>query len=149
MQGSPDCDASALEEGADGYVIDRPMLPRAALEPLASAFAFEAAADGASLRFRPRGGSPVAELDEDDLIFPDKGAPTRLVRAQETELPNDISLGFTDAGLDYRRAAVTSRRLVGGSAKTAHADLAAVMDRVAADSRGRGGAHPRRPAQAL
>jgi hypothetical protein len=133
--GIADCDASALEEGADGYVIDRPMLPRAALEPLASAFAFEAAADGASLRFRPRGGSPVAELDEDDLIFPDKGAPTRLVRAQETELPNDISLGFTDAGLDYRRAAVTSRRLVGGSAKTAHADLAAVMDRVAAERR--------------
>jgi hypothetical protein len=81
------------------------MSPRAALEPLASAFAF------------------------------DKGAPTRLVRAQETELPNDISLGFTDAGLDYRRAAVTSRRLVGGSAKTAHADLASVMDRVAAERR--------------
>ena len=67
--------------------------------------------------------------------MPDKGAPARLVRAQETELPNDISLGFTDVSLDYRRAAVASRRLVGGSAKTAHADLAAVMDRAAAERR--------------
>ncbi len=130
-----DGDASALREWTDGYVIDRPMSPRAALEPLAAAFAFEAASDGAILSFRPRGGPPVAELVEDDLVMPDKGAPARLVRAQETELPNDISLGFTDVSLDYRRAALASRRLVGGSAKTAHADLAAVMDRAAAERR--------------
>lgn len=130
-----DCDAGTLRDWTDGYVIDRPMSPRAALEPLAAAFAFDAAADGDVLRFRPRGGPPAAEFGEDDLVMPDKGAPTRLVRAQETELPNDVSLGFTDGGLDYRRAAVTSRRLVGGSAKTVHADLAAVMDRAAAERR--------------
>jgi GTA TIM-barrel-like domain/Putative phage tail protein len=133
--GVTEYDASALRDWTDGYVIDRPMSPRAALEPLGAAFAFEAATDGGLLSFRPRGGPPVAELGEDDLVMPDKGAPARLVRAQETELPNDISLGFTDLAQDYRRAAVTSRRLVGGSAKTAHADLATVMDRAAAERR--------------
>ena len=53
----------ALGEGPDGYVIDRPMSPRAAIEPLALAYAFEASEDGATLRFRPRGGEPVADVD--------------------------------------------------------------------------------------
>jgi hypothetical protein len=133
--GIADCDTGALGEGPAGYVIDRPMSPRAAIEPLAAAFAFEAMADAATLRFLGRGGPPVAELQEDDLVASDKGGPARLVRAQETELPNDLSLGFTDVNLDYRRAAVMSRRLVGGSAKTAHADLAGIMEREAAERR--------------
>jgi hypothetical protein len=133
--GITDCDSTSLGEGPDGYVIDRPMTPRAAFEPLALAYAFDAAADGASLRFRPRGGPAVAELTEDDLVLPDDGAPGRLVRAQETELPREVSLGFTDGFADYRRAAVMSRRLVGGSNCAAHADLAAVMDANAAERR--------------
>ena len=54
-------------EGPDGYMIDRPMAPRAAIEPLALAYAFDAAEDGGQLAFRPRGGAPVIELAEDDL----------------------------------------------------------------------------------
>jgi hypothetical protein len=128
-------DSSALGEGPDGYVIDRPMSPRAAIEPLALAYAFEASEDGAILRFRPRGGEPVAELTEDDLVLPDDAAPLRLTRAQETELPREVSIGFTDAEIDYRRAAVTSRRLVGGAARTAHADLSIVTNDAAAERR--------------
>jgi hypothetical protein len=124
--GIADCDSKALGEGPDGYVIDRPMMPRAAIEPLASAYAFDAAEDGGVLRFRPRGGAPRAELVEDDLVLPEAAAALQLVRAQETELPREVSIGFTDAAADYRRAAVMSRRLVGGSARAAHADLAII-----------------------
>jgi hypothetical protein len=123
-----DCDTAALGDGPDGYVIDKPMSPRSAIEPLALAYAFDAAEDGAALRFRPRGGAPVAEFDEDGLVLPEDGGPLRLVRAQETELPREVSLGFTDAEFDYRRAAVTSRRLVGASARASHADLAIVTN---------------------
>ena len=42
--GVPACDVSALGEGPDGYSIDRPMSARAAIEPLAQTFAFDAAA---------------------------------------------------------------------------------------------------------
>jgi hypothetical protein len=128
-------DSTALGEGPDGYVIDRPMTPRAAIEPLALAYAFEASEDGATLRFRLRGGEAALELTEDDLVLPDSTAPLRLTRAQETELPREVSIGFTDAEAEYRRSAVTSRRLVGGAARAAHADLAVITNDAAAERR--------------
>lgn len=129
------CDARRLGAGLDGYVVDRPMAPRAAIEPLAAAFAFDVVADGATLVFRPRGGVPVAELSEDDLVWPERGAPARLVRTQETELPAAAALGFSDIAADYRRAAVQSRRLVGGATRILQADLAAVLERAEAERR--------------
>ena len=53
---------SALREGCDGYVVDRPMSPRAMIEPLAMAYAFDATAADGTLRFIQRGGAPVAEI---------------------------------------------------------------------------------------
>ena len=128
-------DTEALTEGPDGYMIDRPMAPRAAIEPLALAYAFDAAEDGEILRFRPRGGEPVAELTEDDLVLPQDGAPAQLTRAQETELPRQISIAYTDGGSDYRRTAVTSRRLAGAATRSSHADLTVVTDAAAAARR--------------
>ena len=128
-------DASALRDGCDGYVVDRPMSPRAMIDPLALAYAFDATAADGTLRFIQRGGAPVADLVEDDLVLPDRGTVARLTRAQETELPREVSFGYTDASVDYRRAAVTSRRLVGGSSRTVHSDLAVVTHDGAATRR--------------
>ena len=130
-----DFDTSTLTESVDGYVIDRPMPPRAAIDPLALAYAFDAAEVSGLLAFRPRGGDTIAEIAEDDLILPDDSAPARLVRTQETELPREVSLSFTDGGADYRRSAVTSRRLVGGASRTSQADLAVVTSNAAAERR--------------
>src|SRR4029079_3158028 len=85
--------------------------------------------------FRPRGGDPVAVLTEDDLVLPEDAAPVRLTRAQETELPREISVGYTDSETDYRRAAVASRRLVGAAARASHADLAVVTNDAAMERR--------------
>lgn len=133
--GIGDYDTTALGEGPDGYVIDRPMSPRAAIEPLMLAYAFEASEEGSILRFRPRGGAPVIALTEDDLVLPEDAAPLRLTRTQETELPREVSIGFTDAEFDYRRSAVTSRRLVGGAARASHADLSVVSNDAAMERR--------------
>jgi hypothetical protein len=133
--GIGDFDSSALRESVDGYVIDRPMPPRAAIEPVALAYAFDGAEVAATLVFRQRGGEPVAELDEDTLVLPDSRAPVTLVRAQETELPREVSIAYTDSGTDYRRAAVSSRRLVGGAARASHGELAVVTDDAAAERR--------------
>jgi hypothetical protein len=121
-------DASALGDGPVGYMVDRPMSPRAMLDPLALAFAFDAADEGGVLRFRPRGGAPVIEIEEDALVLPAQGAPAAIVRAQECDLPREVIIGYTDIGADYQRAAAVSRRLVGGSARSARADLAMVAD---------------------
>jgi hypothetical protein len=133
--GVGDYDVAALGEGPDGYVIDRPMSPRAAIEPLTLAYAFDASEEGSVIRFRPRGGAPVAVLTEDDLVLPEQTAPVRLTRGQETELPREISIGYTDSETDYRRAAVASRRLVGGAARASHADFAIVTNDAAMERR--------------
>jgi hypothetical protein len=130
-----DFTADALGEGPDGYLIDRPMSARAAIEPLAAAYQFDATEQSGVLAFRPRGGAPLIELAEDDLVLPERKAPFRLVRAQETELPREVSLAFTDGGADYRRAVAISRRLVGASQRTEHADLAIVTNDAAAQRR--------------
>jgi hypothetical protein len=133
--GVADFEAGTLGEGPDGYVIDRPMSPRAAIEPLSLAYAFDAAEISGTLAFRPRGAAPIAEFTDDDLVLPDRGGPVRLVRAQETELPREVSLGFIDGAAEYRHAAVTSRRLVGGAARASRADLAVVTNDTAAERR--------------
>jgi hypothetical protein len=128
-------DTRALRDGCDGYVVDRPMSPRAMIEPLAMAYAFDATAADGTLRFIQRGGAPVAEILEDDLVLPDSGTVARLTRAQETELPREASFGFTDAVADYRRSAVTSRKLVGAAGRTLHSDLAVITNDAAATRR--------------
>jgi hypothetical protein len=121
-------DCSELGEGADGYVVDRPMAPRAMLDPLALAFAFDAFEQDGLLRFRQRGGAPAVELTEDDLVLPDDNPPARLIRAQDIDLPREVTIGFTDVGADYQRGAAASRRLIGGSTRSAHADIAIVTN---------------------
>jgi hypothetical protein len=116
----------------DGYVVDRPMSPREALEPLARLFGIDAIASGGVVRWRGRGGRGVAAISEDGLVLGDKDPVLRLVRAQETELPLQVELGFTDGDSDYRRATVASRRLAGASHRESRADVAAVMRRAEA-----------------
>lgn len=128
-------DTSGLRDSCDGYVVDRPMPPRAMIEPLAMAYAFDATAADGTLRFIQRGGRPVAEIGEDDLVAPDRGSLARLTRSQETELPREVSFGYTDAAAEYRRAAVTSRRLVGGSNRATRSDFSIVTDDAAASRR--------------
>ncbi len=68
-------------------------------------------------------------------MLPDSGTVARLTRTQETELPREASFGFTDGVADYRRSAVTSRKLVGAAGRTLHSDLAVITDDAAATRR--------------
>jgi hypothetical protein len=128
-------DSSALHDSVDGYLVDRPMPPRAMIDPLALMFGFDAGEQGGALRFVQRGGATVAEFGDDDLVLPDRGGPFRLTRAQETELPREVSLGYSDINADYRRAAIGSRRLVGGSQRLMQADVPVVTGDGAAGRR--------------
>ncbi|BAT61217.1 hypothetical protein GJW-30_1_03774 [Variibacter gotjawalensis] len=130
--GVTDFDASGLRGVVDGYLIDRPMSPRAAIDQLARAFAFDVIADGRTLVFRQRGVGLAVALSHDDLVEPEKGAGTTFSRAQETELPREIVLSFTDTANHYRRSSVRSSRLAVGSTRVSSAELAiAASDAVA------------------
>lgn len=130
--GAGDVRAESLGDGPMGHVIDRPMAPRAALEPLSQAFAFDAAEDADGVVFRRRGGRVVAEFTEDDLVLPDKDPLLRRTRAEENGLPAQASLAYADEGRDYARAAVIARRQGGHSQRVAEAELAVVMSDAAA-----------------
>ncbi|MFG1229373.1 baseplate multidomain protein megatron [Xanthobacter wiegelii] len=124
--GITDMDSAGLTGAVEGYVVEQPMTARAALEPLARAFAFEAGEGEGGIVFRPRGQGAVAEIATDDLVQVEGTPLLAVTRAQETELPLEVTVGFVDALRDYRRATVSSRRLAGKSRHVTQADLAVV-----------------------
>ena len=124
--GLPAADEIAVDGFLDGYVLERPLSARQALEPLAQAFGFDATMSGGRLVFRGRGGSVARVLGRDDLVLDREGRPYALRRAQESELPLELRLGFTDADSDYRTTAVLSRRLAGAARREIGVETAIV-----------------------
>ena len=113
----------------DGYVIDRPMAARAAIEPLARLYGVEAIATAGTLRFAGKLGGATAVLDGDDLIADRNGILLRHTRTQERELPHEVSIGFIESALDFRPISASSRRLSGASRREARLEIAALMPR--------------------
>ncbi|WP_439497400.1 baseplate multidomain protein megatron [Bosea sp. (in: a-proteobacteria)] len=110
----------------DGYVLDRPLSARQALEPLAEAFGFDATMVSGKLTMRGRGGKVARALGLDDLLLDRDGRPYELRRAQETELPRELRLSFSDGDSDYRRATARSRRLAGAARRENSVETAIV-----------------------
>lgn len=130
--GLEDPGAIPVDGFMDGYVIDRPMSVRGALEPLMRLFGVDAVAGGGKVTWRGRGGRAIVELTKDDLVMSDGDPSLKLTRSQETELPQQVEIGYTEGDMDYRRAAVASRRLSGTSRREARADCAMVTRRAEA-----------------
>jgi hypothetical protein len=130
--GFADPGAIPVDGFLDGYVIDRPMSLRGALEPLLRLFGVDAVARGEAIAWQGRGGRAVVHLAKDDLVLGDKEPPLKLTRTQETELPQQVEIGFTEGDTDYRQASVASRRLSGSSRREARADSAVVTRRAEA-----------------
>ena len=127
--GFADHDASALDGLVAGYVVDRSMSVREALQPLELAYFFDARESGGRIVLGHRGAAtPVATLAVEDLVEEKPGAELlRLVRAQETELPAVARITYAATESDYRQAVAQSRRLVGASGRVSDAELAIVM----------------------
>jgi hypothetical protein len=114
---------------ADGYVIDRPMSARAAIEPLGDVFGFDAVVSAGALRFARRSAKPAAALALDDLaVSGDNDRPLRM-RAQDSELPTALTLGFTEAEADFRQAAVRAAVASASGERVASAEIAAGLAR--------------------
>ena len=128
--GFRDVGVDDLEGVLPGYVIDRIVAAREAIQPLELAFFFDAVESGGRIVLRHRGrGDAHVTLDADQLVETRPGAPllTRL-RAQETDLPATAKLRFVEAGGDYFGAVAEARKLAGASARVAEANLAMMLD---------------------
>jgi GTA TIM-barrel-like domain/Putative phage tail protein len=129
--GLPPAQFDGADGFVDGYVLDRPMSAREAIEPLARSFGVDAVM-GDGTRFIGRAGRIAAEISLDDIV-PDKDErPWQLTRAQETELARELRLGFIDGEGEYRQAAVASRRLSGQARREVGLNTAIVTRRAEA-----------------
>jgi hypothetical protein len=121
-----------LDGMLDGFVIPQVTSARQALEPLSEMLMFDAVESGDRLRFRRRARPAEAAVSDADFAEED-GRPLILVkRAQETDLPAEIALGFTDSLADFRQTSVNSRRLVTLSRRNSALDTAAVLSHAVA-----------------
>jgi hypothetical protein len=129
-----DFSVDGLHGVVDGFVIDRIMPPRAALEPLMLAGFFDAVESDGLIRFAQYGDAAATQLAPDMLAVGDDSASPgwKLTRAQETELPAALKLTYIDGGAEYRQAAVEARRLAGGSQRVVTAALPMVLTQVEA-----------------
>ncbi|GAB6841482.1 hypothetical protein HNR00_000716 [Methylorubrum rhodinum] len=108
-------DAPAAIEAAgflDGYVLDRPLSAREALEPLARLYGLDVSVSAGTLRIGGPEGRPPVTIAADDLVLAERDdAPLRLVRAEESALPRAVEIGFSDGeSAEYRRASAAAQR---------------------------------------
>ncbi len=125
----------ATDGFVEGYVIDRPMSARAAIEPLADVFGFDAVASAGVLSFRRRGRNAALALGLDDLAVGGADERLTIMRGQASEVPAALTLGFTDPDQDYRQGAARAVVADPASRREAAADIAAAMPRATAEHR--------------
>ncbi len=121
-----------IDGSLEGYALDKVISARDALAPLAALFGFDAIASGGQLRFAGRASRAAIAIGEDDIAPGRDGELVTLTRAQESEIPNEIELTFTNGDVDYRQSAVLSRRLEGGSRRQIETEVAVVTDNASA-----------------
>ena len=106
-------DVSAITGNIRGYVITQPMTPRAALEPLMSAYFFDAMEEDAKIKLIPRTGTVTRALTVDDLGAAESpGAPQiQVTHTNQTELPSQINVSYSDINNDFQPGMASARRL--------------------------------------
>jgi hypothetical protein len=128
--GFSDHDARRLAGVVPGYVIERMMSPRDALQPLELAYFFDSRESEGKILFHHRAADPpVLSLSESDLVEERAAdALLTLTRAQETDLPASAKVSHIAAAGDYRQAVSEARRLTGASGRVARAELPIVLE---------------------
>ncbi|MBS0233733.1 MAG: glycoside hydrolase/phage tail family protein [Proteobacteria bacterium] len=129
-QGFTEFDASGLTGTVPGYVIDRTMAARDAIQPLELAYFFDSIESSGKIVFRHRGrADPSMSIGADNLVEENAGdALYELTRAQETDLPASAKVRYISSLDDYPQAVAEARRLTGASGRDAEADLPIVLD---------------------
>jgi hypothetical protein len=130
--GIEDVSVGEIDGVVDGYLIDGIVSARRALEPLASLLLFEAFESGDKLRIERRGRKATASFVKSGLADEPGRALFSLRRAQESELPQEIAIGFSDPLADFRMTEASARRLVTGSGRTARSATGTTLTHSAA-----------------
>ena len=100
--GLAQCDTDGLHAAVRGYLVEQVAEPRAALQPLALRFGFDAVDGGGALRFRLRDGRADHVIDP-ALAVRDPGAegPVEKLRGNRQERAARVRLRFIESGADF------------------------------------------------
>lgn len=108
-------DVSELTDTVNGYTISNTSNGRAALEPLMSAFHFDSAETQGAVKFPKRGRAVDKVIAWDDLAAAndEAGRPSTLkvTRAQEVELPREVTIKYLSIARDYQEGSQRTQRL--------------------------------------
>ncbi len=104
-------DFGNLYELVDGFVIDKIMTVRSALESLQKAYIFDVAESGAQLKFITRGQQEAEEIEEKDII-PQKDKTLDITREHELALPQKIEVNFISRSKNFQIGNQSSTREV-------------------------------------
>jgi hypothetical protein len=129
-------DTSEVAGLVDGFVLDRPMSGRDALEALLQAFAIDAVESEGVLKFRPRATGVTTVITEDGIAEASRNRPSfSETRKQETELPRQLRLAYVESALDYRGSAVSQQQLGAASSRDIALQLPAAVPQALAQAR--------------
>ena len=134
--GFVDVDISGVEGLVDGFVLDRPMSARDALERLLQSFAIDAVESEGKLKFRARRTLSSVAVLGDDLVEENSAQSIfNHTRAQETEMASAVRLIYAESGLDYRSATVSRLKGGTGSSREINLNLPAALSQAQAQAR--------------
>lgn len=107
-------DTSAIDNPFGGYIVASQTNPRNILQPLMEAFLFDAVESSGVLKFVKRGSLTPYPIPENDLAAHQYGSiiPDQLLitRAQDVDMPREISIKYEDANASYQIGEQYSRR---------------------------------------
>ncbi len=126
-----DYDTTALTSSVRGYRVTQTSSVRAAIEPLQSAWPFDAIQRGYAIDFKPRGGSSVATIPAELLDAraggDSGGVSLTVAREMDTQLPRKVSLKHLDYSREYDVGQQSAARINTDAVNTVEADLPIVL----------------------
>lgn len=125
----PDLINSKTGSILDGYIIDLPMSPRRAIEPLLAFCCADVVISGGAISFVDRRCGNRLLIDEDDLALSGDDDLVVTSRSQESELSRAITISVHDGDRDYQTITGQSRRLEGFATRETSLDIPVVCAR--------------------
>ena len=121
-----------LTSVVEGYAVTEVQSPRASLEALRTAYAFDGAESAGRLVFAPLSRAPVARFRPEALVAGAEEGEVRRTRSEETALPGVVALSYLDPGRGYQPASVEARRVGGRAGSVSRVSLPLCLDEGAA-----------------
>ncbi|WP_350333390.1 baseplate multidomain protein megatron [Coralliovum pocilloporae] len=127
--GLSDIDIGEIDGIVDGYAVDRPLSARSTLEALQDLFGFVLTDSNGIIRCRPRRRRADMIVGPDRLVEEGEGALVDVRRAQETELPARLTIGFAESLEDHQTASVSAVQNMISSQRTQTVNLPVIATR--------------------